>query len=99
MKMMRGKTGRGFDIITFDDLYNKHCSIQKSSLASADAIWIGIDDAEPEILAMHTKEGGTGWVPFYIPKEVSLHTRMHLTRKQASKILKVLIKFVVTGNI
>ena len=99
MKMIRSKTGRGFDIITFDDLYNKHCSIQKSSLAFEDAIWIGIDDAEPQILASQTEAGGTGWVPFYIPEEVSLNTRMHITRKQAFRILKVLIKFVLTGNI
>jgi len=99
MKMTRSKTDRGFDIVKFDDLYNKHCSIQKSSLAFEDAVWIGIDDAEPEILASQTEEGGTGWVPFHIPEGVLVHTRMHLTRKQAFKVVMALTKFVLTGNV
>jgi hypothetical protein len=34
-------TSRGFARVEFDDLYGERCSIQKSSLATADAIWLG----------------------------------------------------------
>jgi hypothetical protein len=39
MKLKYEKTDRGFDVIFFVDRYAKLCSIQKSSLATEDAIW------------------------------------------------------------
>lgn len=36
-------TPRGFSRADFIDLYGKECSIQKSSLATQDAIWLGCD--------------------------------------------------------
>lgn len=41
--MKKTKTLRGFDRIDFKDRYNQFCSLQKSSLASEDAIWLGVD--------------------------------------------------------
>lgn len=41
--MRKSKTDRNFDLIEFEDLYGENCSIQKSSLATQDAIWFGID--------------------------------------------------------
>lgn len=38
------KTGRGFLRGEFSDLYGEKCSIQESSLATEDAIWLGADD-------------------------------------------------------
>lgn len=35
---------RGFAYATFRDYYNEFCSIQKSSAAAVDAIWLGLDD-------------------------------------------------------
>lgn len=35
-------TERGFNNIEFKDSYNKDCSLQKSSAASRDKIWLGI---------------------------------------------------------
>lgn len=99
MKITRGKTLRGFALVEFDDYYDKRCSIQKSSLATLDAIWIGINDAEPKIMACKTPEGGVGWVPFPVPEDVQINTQMHLTREQAWGIVKILIKFVITGNV
>ena len=55
------KTDRGFAIIKFVDMYDTKCSIQKSSLATEDAIWIGIDKPEPLIMASKIIEGGKGW--------------------------------------
>lgn len=37
------KTCRGFTLYEFRDIYGAECSIQKSSLASDDAIWLGLD--------------------------------------------------------
>lgn len=39
-------TSRGFSRVEFDDLYGARCSLQKSSLASQDAIWLGTNDAK-----------------------------------------------------
>ena len=99
------KTNRGFSVDRFLDLYGSKCSIQKSSLATDDAIWIGIDDAEPKILAskaasfvVDTTET-TGWVPYPIPDEVLLTTRMHLNREQVAELLPTLQRFVETGEL
>ncbi len=37
------KTVRGFDCGEFVDRYEQKCSIQKSSLATEDCIWLGVD--------------------------------------------------------
>ena len=37
------KTSRNFSIAEFSDLYGSKCSLQKSSLATDDAIWLGVD--------------------------------------------------------
>jgi len=92
-------THRGFDYHEFEDRYNAKCSLQKSSLAFENAIWFGVDDAEPKIMAKDTPEGGNGWVKYHIPEEVSLSTRMHLTQKHVWRLLPILIKFAFTGNV
>jgi len=101
----KGKTNRGFDIITFTDQYGEGCSLQKSSLASEDAIWLGIDDPSPKIMASQASLHGVdtdttvGWVEYPIPKEVLISTRMHLTRKQVAELLPFLQRFVDTGEL
>lgn len=97
--MKKRKTNRGFSISEFRDRYNAKCSLQKSSIATEDCIWLGIDDADPKILASQTPEGGNGWVTYDIPDNVLLTTRMHLTRKQVARLLPSLIKFVLTGDL
>lgn len=97
--MRKKKTDRGFVIIEFKDRYDAKCSLQKSSLATEDCIWLGIDDANPKIMASKTTEGGCGWVPYPLSKDVLLTTRMHLTQKQVKKLLPHLQKFVETGNL
>ena len=97
--MKRSTTGRGFALIEFTDLYNAKCSLQKSSLATEDAIWLGIDDAEPKIMASKTPQGGTGWVPYHMPNDVLLTTRMHLDREQAKELVEALTVFIETGDL
>jgi len=97
--MKKRKTPRGFDIIEFKDYYGAACSMQKSSLATKDAIWLGVDDADPKILAFHVNGGKpNGWVKYDIPDEVNLTTRMHLTRAQVKELLPYLEKFVEAGE-
>lgn len=105
MNLTFGNTNRGFDIITFTDRYDSPCSIQKSSLATEDAIWFGIDDPEPRIMASQAKQYGiqteetTGWIPYPIPQDVLLSTRMHLTQDQVKALLPILQHFAETGEL
>lgn len=105
MKIATGKTHRGFALGEFIDLYGARCSIQKSSLATDDAIWLGVDDADPRIMASQAEQHGvhteetTGWVPYPILEAVNLNTRMHINREQVAALLPILQKFVETGEI
>lgn len=98
------RTNRGFSILSFRDHYENPCSIQTSS-TSYEAIWIGVNDAKPQILASKAKELGvetsetTGWVPYHVPDDVSLYTRMYLTREQAGQLAIVLKKYAKTGKL
>ncbi len=38
------KTERGFAIVPFIDTYGESCSLQKSSSAMEDKIWLGVDE-------------------------------------------------------
>lgn len=99
------KTGRGFAIGEFKDRYGHKCSLQKSSIATEDCIWLGVDDAEPKIMASIASQYGiktnetTGWIEYPIPKDVLLNTRMHLTQEQVKALLPILITFAETGEL
>jgi hypothetical protein len=88
------KTERGFSRIEFTDLYGVKCSLQKSSLATADAIWFGCNDADPKVLAP-----GPGWQPVPMPDEYIANTRMHLTAEMVSVLLPYLNRFAETGEL
>lgn len=98
-------THRGFGLYNFKDLYDSECSIQKSSLATQDTIWLGINDANPKILhgdatklgIKHNKD--SGWVDYHVPEEVLMNTRVHLTREQAKVLGEMLILFAATGEL
>jgi len=88
------KTKRGFKVGVFTDLYGNECSIQDSSLATQDAVWVGIDDPKPQVLIP-----GEGWQPVEFPEGTAFWTRMHLGRDQAAELIEVLQRFVNTGSI
>ncbi len=82
------------------------CSLQESSSADQPKIWFGVDDADPQILAQHALKMGLptggqewGWVPYAIPKEVLLSTRMHLNQDQVRALIPLLQHFVDTGSL
>lgn len=103
--MIKSHTNRGFRHIEFEDRYDQKCSVQKSSLAFEDAIWLGIEDADPKIMATDARRLGiptketVGWIPYHVPDEVLLSTRMHLTRDQVAELLPILQHFVDTGEL
>lgn len=77
-------TERGFPVVEFKDFYGKECSLQKSSLADREAVWLGVDN--------------TGMLGTPKREEIT-HGRMHLTQDQVKKLLPHLIKFADTGDI
>ena len=88
------KTERGFQRIDFKDRNGVECSLQKSSLATEDAVWFGCNDANPIEFAP-----GRGWTPIDMPKDYLANTRMHLTQEQVNDLLPYLINFVETGEL
>lgn len=94
MKITDVRTKRGFARVEFDDFYGVGCSLQKSSLATEDAIWFGCNDADPKHLVP-----GQGWQPIALPEEAICNTRMHLTRDQVAALLPLLQHFAETGEL
>lgn len=87
------KTERGFEYAEFTDYNGVSCSIQKSSLATEDAIWLGCNEADPQHLT------SSGWEKLRFPKDTVFITRMHLTREQVAILLPLLQNFVDTGEL
>lgn len=91
-------TQRGFSILEFYDRCGNKCSLQKSSLATEDCIWLGCDN----IGLMHFK-AGKGWTEINFTNTIEEHfianTRMELTQENVKKLLPYLIKFAETGEL
>lgn len=112
-RIIIGETQRGFPRGEFKDRYGESCSIQDSSLATEAAIWLGLDDLKPKIMARDALKMGredlldppgtpdrfNGWVEYKVPKEVTLACRMHLTIDDVKALLPILERFVRTGTI
>lgn len=105
MYMDKKLTSRGFSYYNFKDVYENECSIQKSSNAIQDCIWIGCNDV-----------GLKGFIPYGIPdpwqdvpverlknvfgfQYIVANNRMELNREQVAELLPILQKFVETGEI
>uniref|UniRef100_A0A6M3KZV8 Uncharacterized protein n=1 Tax=viral metagenome TaxID=1070528 RepID=A0A6M3KZV8_9ZZZZ len=72
MKIKLERTERGFKIGNFKDIYGKECSIQKSSLATDDAIWLGCDEG------LHVD--GECCARMHLNKELAKEIVRHLNR-------------------
>ena len=94
-KLRVKQTARGFDLAEFEDGNGERCSLQKSSAAERDMIWLGVNEPNPKIFPAD----GTGWHDYELPENVSCTTRMHLDRKQVAALLPHLQAFVETGDI
>ena len=81
--MKRTKTKRGFRLYTFQDTYKCRCSLQMSSIAHHEAVFLGSDEDQE-------RHDVTGEL---------LTTRMHINRKTAREIGLKLIAFAETGEL
>lgn len=84
----------------FEDLNGVPCKLQKSSLATDDAIWLGTT----ELGLKRSARDYTGWhdvnVKDLFPgQDVVWNGAMHLTREQVAELLPALRKFVETGEL
>jgi hypothetical protein len=109
------KTNRGFSYIDFIDRNDQECTIQQSSMIGdeedaidrpgSSVLWLGVKDANPLIMASEAASFGiktkqtTGWVPYPIPEEVLMHTRMHLSRNGVIDLIKQMQHWVDTGDL
>jgi hypothetical protein len=89
------KTERGFEVLEFVDRCEVKCSLQQSSLATERAIWLGCDDADPQVLVP-----GQGWTSLesIMPKGYIANTRMQLTEDQVQKLIVHLQDWLETDS-
>lgn len=108
-------TPRGFQKIEFKDRYGVGCSIQQSSAIDdtergrnqpgSSSLWLGIEDGDPHIMASKAAENGiktdktVGWVPYPIPDDVLIRTRMLLCREQVAQLIDVLQNWLASGKL
>lgn len=67
------KSNRGFDVAEFLDRYGSKCRLQKSSLATEDCIWFGVDTPFPSWT-------GTGNVSMHLTQQQVRELLPFLTR-------------------
>lgn len=94
------KTKRGFKYIEFKDRLGNECIVQKSSLATEDAIWLGAKELiVQEFMAFRQP----AWKVLDFEHTMQHHfvgnERMELNRKQVKKLIPILQKFVDTGDL
>jgi hypothetical protein len=87
---------RGFNFAEFIDSYGQKCSIQKSSAATRDCIWLGID--KPKLTVFEDDSHGK-YITTEMPKNFDVDSRMHLTIDEVKMLLPILQKFVETGEL
>ena len=82
LKFKDDTTNRGFAVTTFEDLYQQRCRIQKSSLATTDAWWIGVENSGPII------KGPNG------NYNEAVNGEMHLSKKQIRNLIDKLEELI-----
>jgi hypothetical protein len=93
-------TQRGFSRYEFSDGNGVSCSLQKSSAADLDMIWLGCNE-----IGLKKCTPGKGWEDIELKNEgpgginYVANDRMHLTRDQVAALLPILQRFVDTGEI
>lgn len=92
------RTGRGFEMVEFEDCYGVKCTLQASSLAiyeepGTSAVWLGPDHANPRILVP-----GKSWQPVTMPDGYLADTRAHLTDEQVRTLIAHLQAWLDTGS-
>jgi hypothetical protein len=85
-------TQRGFRLGTFRDTGGETCSVQASSIATEERVWVGLDDPRAVHVAGAPRR-------FELPAGVTIFGRMHLNREQAGQLAEVLARFAETGEL
>ena len=71
-------------------------------------LWVGVDDPEPKVMRSQASEVGlkvpageevSGWMPYPIPEQVLLSTRMHLSKDQVFGLVQRLQAWLETGSL
>ena len=104
-----GFNARGFSRMDFTDRYGEQCSLQKSSLATEDAIWLGVNEPKLIEFCPAPRETDEAWfdvtqgamekVKHRPQNEMYLSGRMHLTRDMVKILLPYLYNFVNRGEL
>lgn len=89
-----GHTHRGFALGEFLDRNGEKCSIQKSSVATEDCLWLGKNDTIPKVCVFNE-----GWKEVPLPDGALTASRMHLTQEHAAALWPMLKHFAETGDL
>jgi hypothetical protein len=96
--MIKKDTERGFACYYSQDNNGQEFTLQKSSSAIEDKIWLGI--VEPKVFEREWDDEFPGRARDYeMPDNLDIHSRMHLTREQVRDMLPLLQHFVDTGEL
>jgi hypothetical protein len=105
-KISKGKGSRGFGLFEFRDLHSAECSLQESSAATMNCIWLGISEPKPKIMTGDAEQlgikhtvVGPGWSTVDIPPEAFIQGRMHLSQAMVKQLLPYLTHFAETGSL
>lgn len=83
------RTERGFVRGEFRDRYGDVCSVQRSSIAFEDCLWLGLD--EPKVMFNN--------MPAKLPPDFAILGRMHLDRERCAELGALLTQFAETGSL
>lgn len=69
-------------------------------------VWLGVDQRELRVLKSQAESLGlelppgevSGWMPYPIPEEVVITTRMHLSREQVEGLIERLQQWLKSGS-
>jgi hypothetical protein len=96
--MQETRTNRGFTLYKFTDTNGIECSVQKSSAAFENRIWLGAT----KIGLKHFK-AGEGWKDIELTDTIEEHytanTRIHINQETAKELVTILQRFIDTGEI
>lgn len=92
-------TEHRFSRVEFTDRNGTTCSLQKSSVATDDLIWLGCND-----IGLKRFEPGIGWTDVVLEGEPYgikhiANTRMHLGQDRVKDLITLLQRFVDTGEL
>ena len=101
-RMTSRTTSRGFDLVEFRDSNGYVCNLQVSSSMESPKLWLGVEDASPKIMKKHAQQLGmklpfgevSGYMPYPMPEQVSMTTRMHLDRATTVELIAKLNRWV-----